>query len=103
MDTDYAIRKYKSPTVNIISTSHDIALYKWWEGSNCLSMMFIKTRISAGIYDLVNQNGKVFNLLKAIDYQFVNSYKATESILIIKFSSTRLTSMREKVLILCIH
>ena len=55
MDIDYAIRKDEPPDVADTSNAADIALYERWERSNRLSMMFIKTRISAGIrgYQLV--------------------------------------------------
>uniref|UniRef100_A0A2N9GUX4 Retrovirus-related Pol polyprotein from transposon TNT 1-94 n=1 Tax=Fagus sylvatica TaxID=28930 RepID=A0A2N9GUX4_FAGSY len=48
MDIDYAIRKDEPPALTDTSTAADIALYERWERSNRLSMMFIKTRISAG-------------------------------------------------------
>ncbi|PIN02037.1 hypothetical protein CDL12_25451 [Handroanthus impetiginosus] len=41
--------KDKSPTVTITSTSQEIDLYERWELSNHLSVMFIKTKIYAGI------------------------------------------------------
>uniref|UniRef100_A0A2N9I7Q6 Retrovirus-related Pol polyprotein from transposon TNT 1-94 n=1 Tax=Fagus sylvatica TaxID=28930 RepID=A0A2N9I7Q6_FAGSY len=68
MDIDYAIRKDEPPAPTDTSTAADIALYERWERSNRLSMMFIKTRISAD--------------------------KALASTLIMKFSSLRLTSVR---------
>ena len=56
--------------------------------------MFIKTKILAGIRGSVEQHEKVRDLLKAIDDQFVTSYKALASTLIMKFSSLRLTSVK---------
>ena len=56
--------------------------------------MFIKTKISAGIRGSVDQHEKVRDLLKAIDDQFVTSEKALASILIMKFSSLHLTSIK---------
>ena len=94
MDIDYAIRKDEPPAPTDTSTAADIALYERWERSNRLSMMFIKTRISAGIRGSVDQHEKVQDLLKAIDEQFVTSDKALASTLIMKFSSLRLTSVR---------
>uniref|UniRef100_A0A2N9I4A8 Retrovirus-related Pol polyprotein from transposon TNT 1-94 n=1 Tax=Fagus sylvatica TaxID=28930 RepID=A0A2N9I4A8_FAGSY len=94
MDIDYAIRKDEPPALTDTSTAADIALYERWERSNRLSMMFIKTRISAGIRGSVDQHEKVRDLLKAIDEQFVTSDKALASTLIMKFSSLRLTSVR---------
>jgi hypothetical protein len=76
MDIDYAIRKDEPPAFTDTSTVVDIMLYERWERSNRLSMMFIKTRISAGIHGSVDQHEKVQDLLKAIDEQFVISNKA---------------------------
>uniref|UniRef100_A0A2N9FCT2 Reverse transcriptase Ty1/copia-type domain-containing protein n=1 Tax=Fagus sylvatica TaxID=28930 RepID=A0A2N9FCT2_FAGSY len=95
MDIDYAIRKDEPPALTDTSTAADITLYERWERSNRLSMMFIKTRISAGIRGSVDQHEKVRDLLKAIDEQFVTSdNKALASTLIMKFSSLRLISVR---------
>jgi hypothetical protein len=94
MDIDYAIRKDEPPALTDTSTATDITLYERWERSNHLSMMFIKTRIYAGIRGSVDQHEKVRDLLKAIDEQFVTSDKALASTLIMKFSSLRLTSVR---------
>jgi len=49
MDKDYAIRKDEPLAVTNINTSKDITLYEQWELTNYISMMFIKTRIYAGI------------------------------------------------------
>uniref|UniRef100_A0A2N9GEG7 Retrovirus-related Pol polyprotein from transposon TNT 1-94 n=1 Tax=Fagus sylvatica TaxID=28930 RepID=A0A2N9GEG7_FAGSY len=94
MDIDYAIRKDEPPSPTNTSTTADIALYERWERSNRLSVMFIKTKIFAGIRGSVDQHEKVRDLLKAIDEQFVTSDKALASTLIMKFSSLRLTSVR---------
>ena len=91
MDIDYAIRKDEPPAVTDTSTSAEIALYERWERSNRLSVMFIKTKISAGIRGSVAQYDNVRYLLKAIDEQFESSDKALASTLIMKFSSMRLT------------
>ncbi|KAA8527319.1 hypothetical protein F0562_034584 [Nyssa sinensis] len=90
MDIDYAIRKDEPPSVTDTSTEAEIALYEHWERSNRLSVMFIKTKISAGIRGSADQHTKVRDLLKAIDEQFVTSDKALASTLIMKFCSTRL-------------
>ena len=94
MDMDYAIRKDEPPTLTNTSTAADIMLYERWEQSNRLSMMFIKTRISAGIRGSVDQHERVRDLIKAIDDQFVTSDKALASTLIMKFSSLRLTNVK---------
>jgi len=94
MDIDYAIRKDEPPALTNTSTAADITLYERWERSNRLSMMFIKTKISAGIRGSVDQHERVRDLLKSIDDQFVTSDRALESTLIMKFSSLRLTSVK---------
>ena len=67
MDIDYAIRKDKPPIVTDTSTLTEIALYERWERSNRLSVMFIKTKITACICDSIDQHENVRDLLKAID------------------------------------
>ncbi|KAA8531818.1 hypothetical protein F0562_006465 [Nyssa sinensis] len=94
MDIDYAIRKDEPPTVTDTSIEAEIALYEHWERSNRPSVMFVKTKISAGIRGSVDQHIKVRDLLKAIDEQFVTSYKTLASTLIMKFCSTRLDTVR---------
>ncbi|XP_045802648.1 uncharacterized protein LOC123921980 [Trifolium pratense] len=94
MDIDYAIRKDEPPAITETSTPAAIALYERWERSNRLSVMFIKTKVTAGIRGSVDQHENVRDLLKAIDDQFVTSEKALASTLIMKFSSYRLTSVK---------
>lgn len=91
MDIDYAIRKDEPPAVNATSHPDDIGLYDKWERSNRLCVMFIKTKISAGIRGSLEQYNNVRALLKAIDEQFETSDKALASTLIMKFSSMKLT------------
>ena len=67
MDIDYAIRKDEPPTLNNTSAATDIMLYERWEQSNRLSVMFIKTKILAGIRGSVEHHDKVRDLLKAIE------------------------------------
>ena len=100
MDIDYAIKKDK-PTITNTSITVEKALYEQWERSNRLSLMFIKTKISDGIRDSVDQHDNVKALLKAIDEQFVTSDKAFANTLIMKFSSLRLTNVsgvRERIM-----
>ena len=49
MDIDYAIRKDEPHKIIYTNTPDEILLYECWEKSNRLSMMYIKTKISAGI------------------------------------------------------
>ena len=66
MDIDYAIRR-DEPIITMTNTIDEKALYEWWEQSNRLSVMIIKTKISASIQGLVDQYDKVKTLLKTID------------------------------------
>ena len=94
MDIDCAIRKDEPDPITETSTAEAICLYDKWERSNRLSVMFIKTKISAGIRGSVEQIDKVKPLLKAIEEQFVTFDKALASTLIMQFSSTKLTVIR---------
>ena len=76
MDIDYAIRKEEPDPIIETSTAEAVCLYNKWERSNRLSVMFIKTKISAGIRGSIEQITKVKPLLKAIDEQFKTSDKA---------------------------
>ena len=90
-DIDCAIRKDEPDPITETSIAEAVCLYDKWERSNRLSVMFIKTKISAGIRGFIEQIDKVKPLLKAIDEQFVTSDKALASTLIMQFSSTKLT------------
>ncbi|RZB42253.1 hypothetical protein D0Y65_053009 [Glycine soja] len=94
MDIDYAIRKDEPPAITETSEPDAVDLYEKWERSNRLSVMFIKTNISASIRGSVDQHDKVRDLLKAIDEQFTTSEKSLASTLIMKFSSIKLTGTR---------
>ncbi|RVW18326.1 Retrovirus-related Pol polyprotein from transposon TNT 1-94 [Vitis vinifera] len=94
MDIDYAIRKDEPHKIIDTSTLEEILLYERWEKSNRLSVMYIKTKISAGIRGSIEQHENVRELLKAIDEQFVTSDKALASTLIMKFTSLKLTGIR---------
>ena len=94
MDIDYAIMHDERPAVMTTSTPAQVILYDRWERSNRLSVMFIKTKIFAGIRDSVEQYTKVKELLKAIDEQFETSDKVLASTLIMKFSSLKLTNIK---------
>ncbi|KAL8150856.1 hypothetical protein V2J09_020664 [Rumex salicifolius] len=94
MDINYAIRKEEPASITEASTPEAIALYEKWERSNRLSVMFIKTKISASIRGSVDQHEKVKDLIKAIDEQFASSDKALASTLIMQFSSLRHTEIK---------
>ncbi|KAL0302703.1 UNVERIFIED_CONTAM: Secreted RxLR effector protein [Sesamum calycinum] len=58
MDIDYAIRKIE-PAPTETSEPSEVDLSEKWERSNCLSVMFIKTKISGSIQRSVNQHNYV--------------------------------------------
>ena len=94
MDIDYAIRIEEPDPITKTSTAEADCLYDKWERSNRLSMMFMKTKISAGIRGSVEQINKVKPLLQTIDEQFETSDKALPRTLIMQFSSTKLTKTK---------
>ena len=94
MDIDYAIRKDEPPVINETSEPDVVDLYEKWERSNRLSVMFIKTNISTSIWGSVDQHDKVRDLLKVIDVQFTTSEKSLARIIIMQFSSIKLTGTR---------
>ena len=94
MDIDYAIRKDKPLAISATSTNAAIELYENWERSNRLSIMFIKTHISAGIRGSIEKHDKVQDLLKAIDDQFTKFMKSLANTLIIQFSTLRFTRLK---------
>ena len=94
MDIDDAIRKGESDPITETSTVEVVYLYDKLERSNRLSMMFIKTKISAGIRGSIKKITKVKPLVKSIDELFETYDKALASTLIMQFSSTKLTWTR---------
>jgi hypothetical protein len=82
MDIDYAIRKDEPVGITEASTPDEVDLYEKWERSNRLFVMFIKTKISAGIRGSIEHHENVKDLIKAIDEQFVSSDKTRVSTLI---------------------
>ncbi|XP_016173589.1 uncharacterized protein LOC107616103 [Arachis ipaensis] len=93
-DLDYALRREESPTPTDASSQAEVALYEWWEKSNHLSMMFIKSRISASIRGSIPDCRNVKDCMKAIDEQFESSSKALASTLMAQLSSMKLTGIR---------
>ena len=67
MDIDCAISKDEPDPITETSTAKVVCLYDKWERFNRLSVMFIKTKISAGICGSIEQIDKVKPFLKSID------------------------------------
>ncbi|XP_016206829.1 uncharacterized protein LOC107647239 [Arachis ipaensis] len=89
-DLDYALRREEPPTPTDASSRAEVSLYERWEKSNRLSMMFIKSRISASIRGSIPDCGNVKDYMKAIDEQFESSSKALASTLMAQLLSIRL-------------
>ncbi|WKA00006.1 hypothetical protein VitviT2T_018403 [Vitis vinifera] len=94
MDIDYVIRKDEPPKITDTNTPNQILLYERWEKSNHLNVMYIKTKISAGLRGSIEQHENVRELLKTINEQLITSDKALASTLIMKFTSLKLTSIK---------
>ena len=94
MDIDYVIRKDEPPKITDTSTPDQILLYKRWDKSNRLNVMYIKTKNSVGIHGSIEQHENVRELLKAIDKQFIASDKALARTLIKKFTSLKLADIK---------
>ena len=62
MDIDYAIRK-DEPVITEPDNSDQVELHEHWERCNRLSVMYIKTKIFAGIRGSVEQHTNVRTLL----------------------------------------
>lgn len=84
MDIDYPIRKDEPPAPTETSTQVAVVLYERWEQPNRLSMIFIRTGISASIRGSICECYNVKELLKANDEQFEYSNKAIASSLMTK-------------------
>ncbi|XP_073313519.1 uncharacterized protein [Primulina huaijiensis] len=94
MDIDYAILKDEPYVITENNIPDDVDLYEKWDRSDRLCVIFIKTKISAGMRGYVDQHNNVRELLKPIDEQFQSSDKALVSTVILKLSSLWLTSVR---------
>ncbi|KAL0320287.1 UNVERIFIED_CONTAM: hypothetical protein Sradi_5290200 [Sesamum radiatum] len=93
MDIDYAIRKTEPAPITETSQPDEVDLYEKWERPNRLSVMFIKTKISASIRGSADQHDNFCEFLKAIDDQFVSSDKALASTLIMRFTYQKLNDL----------
>lgn len=72
------------------SISDKVDLYEKWEQSYRLRVMFIKTKISAGICSSVNQYNTVKELLNTTYEQFEPTDKALANTMIMSFSTLTL-------------
>jgi hypothetical protein len=75
------------PALTEESTPLEIAKHEWWERSNRLSLMFMKSHVSKGIRGSIPECTKAKAFIKAIKEQFVSFDKALTSILMKKLLS----------------
>ena len=59
MDIDFAIRKDEHSAISATKIEAAIKLYENWERYNRISVMFIKTHLSAGIRGSIKKHNKV--------------------------------------------
>ena len=89
VDLNYVFHRDEPIELTDSSTLEEVALYELWERSNCLSIMFIKTHISASIHGLILECQKVKDFMKTIDEHFESYEKALASTIMSKLSSMR--------------
>ncbi|KAH7840645.1 hypothetical protein Vadar_019662 [Vaccinium darrowii] len=94
MDLDLAICE-DEPTkpTNKSSTTVKVA-YDRWEQSNRVSLMLVKSHVSASIRNSIPSCDKVKDYMKAIEEQFVSSDKTLASTLMNKLSGMKHNSSR---------
>ncbi|PKI69690.1 hypothetical protein CRG98_009846 [Punica granatum] len=68
--------------------------YEWWEKSNLLSLMLMKSRVSKSIRGIVGEVTKAKDFLKTINEQFSKSGKALASTLMKRLTSKTFDSSK---------
>jgi beta-lactamase class A len=79
----------------------EIAKHEWWERSNRLSLMFIKSNVTKGIRSSILECTKAKAFVKAVEGQFVSSDNTLANTLIKKLSSKtfdNFKSIREHIM-----
>ena len=87
MDLDYALRVEQPPTPQIEDSKEVKDAYEWWEQSNRLSLMLIKSSVSKSIRGAIGDCDTIKDFMHAIEQQFVRSDKAMASTLMKKLTS----------------
>ena len=94
LELDLALRENEPPALTKKSTPLEIAKHEWWERSNHLSLMFMKSHVSKGIRGSILECTKAKTFLKAVEEQFVSFNKALASTLMKKLSSKSFDNSR---------
>ncbi|PKI65811.1 hypothetical protein CRG98_013795 [Punica granatum] len=79
MDLNYALREEEPPAPTDTDAAEVKEKYEWWEKSNRLSLMLMKSRVSKSIRGAIGEVTRAKDFLKAIKEQFVKSEKALAS------------------------
>ncbi|PKI52174.1 hypothetical protein CRG98_027444 [Punica granatum] len=94
MDLDYALRAEEPPAPTDTDAPEVKEKYEWWEKSNRLSLMLMKSRVSKSIRGAVGEVTRAKEFLKAIKVQFAKSYKALASTLMKRLTSKTFDSSK---------
>ncbi|XP_042983318.1 uncharacterized protein LOC122312714 [Carya illinoinensis] len=94
MDLDYALRVEQPPAATDTDAQEVIENRQWWERSNRLSLMLIKSRMSKSIRGSIGDCATIKELMQAIEEQFVRSDKALANTLIRQFTTKAFDSSK---------
>jgi hypothetical protein len=67
LELDLALHVDKPPALTVESTPLEIAKHEWWERSNRLSLMFMKSHVFKGIRGSIPECTKAKAFIKAIE------------------------------------
>ncbi|PKI78356.1 hypothetical protein CRG98_001299 [Punica granatum] len=94
MDLDYALRE-EEPLAPTDTDGPEVKeMYEWWEKSNHLSLMLMKSRVSKSIRGAIGEVTRAKDFLKAIKEQFAKSNKALASTLMKRLTSKTFDSSK---------
>ncbi|PKI38235.1 hypothetical protein CRG98_041374 [Punica granatum] len=102
MDLYYVLREEEPLAPTDTNAPEVKEKYEWWEKSNRLSLMLMKSRMSKSIRGAVGEVTKAKDFLKSIKEQFAKSNKALASTLMKKLTSKTFDSSKE-LLTMCVQ
>ncbi|XP_042988804.1 uncharacterized protein LOC122316341 [Carya illinoinensis] len=94
MDLDYALCVEQPPATIDTDVQEVIENRQWWERSNRLSLMLIKSRMSKSVRGSIGDCATIKELMQAIEKQFVRSDKVLASTLIRQFTTKAFDSSK---------
>ena len=71
-----SLHEDEPPALTESSTTLEISKHEWWERSNRLCLMFMKSHVSKGIRGSIPECTKAKDFINAVEEQFVSSDKA---------------------------